>query len=255
MLGVCLLGKRLLQGLTLPLGVVLLWWAATEAALVNTTILPGPGEVFLAVADLVGDGRLWGHLDISLRRVIGGFALALLFGLPAGLAVGYCSRVREFLAPFLHFLRQIPPIAWIPVFILWLGIDEMSKLAVIAYAAFFPVFLNTAAGVGSISQGYLQMGRMLDFKWVESFRHIIWPAALPSIVAGLRLGMGNSWRALVVAEMIAASNGLGFLIVDSRQRVDTPEMYAGILVIGTVGLILDYLLVGVEARLLVWQDR
>ncbi|MDP3049930.1 MAG: ABC transporter permease subunit, partial [Eubacteriales bacterium] len=126
---------------------------------------------------------------------------------------------------------------------------------VIAYAAFFPVFLNTAAGVGSISQGYLQMGRMLDFKWVESFRHIIWPAALPSIVAGLRLGMGNSWRALVVAEMIAASNGLGFLIVDSRQRVDTPEMYAGILVIGTVGLILDYLLVGLEARLLVWQDR
>ncbi|MDP3051836.1 MAG: ABC transporter permease, partial [Eubacteriales bacterium] len=87
------MGKRLLQGLTLPLGVVLLWWAATEAALVNTTILPGPGEVFLAVADLVGDGRLWGHLDISLRRVIGGFALALLFGLPVGLAVGYCSRV------------------------------------------------------------------------------------------------------------------------------------------------------------------
>lgn len=249
------MAKRLLQGVALPAGLIVLWWAMTEAGWVNKTILPGPEEVAAALWGLLIDGRLWGHLEVSLSRVSGGFMLALVFGLPAGLAVGAWSSVRRLLGPFLHFLRQIPPIAWIPVFILWLGIDEMSKLAVIAYAAFFPVFLNTTAGMGNIGPGYLQMGRMLEFTWTENFRNIVWPAALPSIMAGIRLGLGNSWRALVVAEMIAAANGLGYLIVESRQRIDTPEMYAGILVIGVVGLILDYLLVGLEARLLSWQEK
>ncbi len=249
------MGKRLLQGLVLPAGLIVLWWAITEAGLVNKTILPGPGEVAAAFWSLSLDGRLGAHLEVSLSRVSGGFIIALVFGLPAGFAVGVWSWAHRLLGPLLHFLRQIPPIAWIPVFILWLGIDEMSKLAVIAYAAFFPVFLNTTAGVGGISQGYLQMGRMLEFTWTESFRHIVWPAALPSIMAGLRLGLGNSWRALVVAEMIAAASGLGYLIMESRQRIETPEMYAGILAIGVVGLILDYLLVGLEAKLLSWQGK
>lgn len=248
------MGKRLLQGPALPVGLIALWWTVTGAGLVNVTILPGPEEVAAALWRLLLDGRLWGHLQVSLGRVSGGFLMALVFGLPAGLAVGAWSAVRRLLGPLLHFLRQIPPIAWIPVFILWLGIGEMSKLAVITYAAFFPIFLNTAAGVDHVAPGYLQMGRMLEFRWTENFRHIIWPAALPSIMAGIRLGLGNSWRALVVAEMIAAASGLGYLIVESRQRIETPEMYAGILVIGIVGLILDYLLVSLEAKLLTWRD-
>lgn len=249
------MGKRLIQGVVLPAALVALWWAVTEAGVANQTILPGPGKVGAALWQLLLEGRLREHLQVSLGRVSGGFLAALALGLPAGLAVGAWPAVQRLLGPLLHFLRQIPPLAWIPVFILWFGIGEMSKLAVIAYAAFFPIFLNTAAGVANVRPDYLQMGRMLEFSWARSFRHIVWPAALPSIVAGVRLGLGNSWRALVVAEMIAAASGLGFLIMESRQRINTPEMFAGLLVIGLVGLLLDYLLVRARNRLLSWREE
>ena len=157
--------------------------------------------------------------------------------------------------PTLHFLRQIPPIAWIPLFLIWFGIGEGSKSAVIFYAAFFPVLLNSLLGIEQIPRRFWEVGKVLEFDYLKFLWRLVLPASLPSIMAGLRLGMSMSWRALVAAEMIAATSGLGYLIMSARSLVRMDEMVVGILLIGLIGILIDAFFIWLERFLAPWNKE
>ena len=150
-------------------------------------------------------------------------------------------------------MQQIPPIAWIPIFILWLGIDEASKVAVIVYAAFFPIFLNTVQGVVSVDPKLIEVGRSFMLTPAEMTRRVYIPSAAMTIFVGLRLGLSNCWRALVGAELIAASSGLGSLIMDARNLSQPDKIFVGILTIGIAGLLIDFLLRRIENKIMPWK--
>lgn len=240
---------RYSRGLLLPAALLAGWWAAARCSLFTSYLLPAPPAVAQALAELTASGELVVHIAASLRRVLVGFGLASGLALPLGLLVGLSRRAREFLAPTLGFLQHVPPIAWIPLFILWLGIGEASKNAVIAYAAFFPIFLNTLHGIAATDPRLVEVGRLYRLRPLELVREVYLPSAAPVIFTGLRLGLSYSWRALVAAELIAAPSGLGYLIVEARELSQPDIILGGVVVIGLVGLVLEALLNQVERHL------
>jgi len=246
--------KRGVRGLAAPLLIILLWWLGAESG-VGPGILPHPREVLAALADLAARGELQAHIRISLLRVIQGFFLAAGLAIPAGILAAGFSPFAEYILPLLGFLRQVPPVAWIPVLIMVLGIGEATKLAVIAYAAFFPIFVNAVLGITQTDHHFWEVARLLEFSPKEYLRELILPAAAPSLIAGLRLGMSNSWRALVAAEMLAAFSGLGYMLMAARSLVRMDEMFIGIAVIGLLGLAIDWGWKLLEGYVLRWQSR
>jgi sulfonate transport system permease protein len=239
-------GRRLL----LPVVVLLAWELVVRMELFSAYLLPPPHVVFAALWELMVEGSLWIHLLASLQRVFIGFGVAVGLGLPLGIVVGLSPRGRDIFGGTLSFLQHIPPIAWIPLFILWLGIGEASKNAVIAYAAFFPIFLNTIHGLATTDPKLVEIGQLYQLSPGALVREIYLPAAFPAIFTGLRLGLGYSWRALAAAELIAAERGLGYVIVEARELSQPALVLGGVLVIGAVGMVLENLLVRLEKRLL-----
>lgn len=239
---------RFYRKILLPAILLAVWTAAARSASSTSYLLPSPGEVARALGELAWSGALWVHLAASLIRVVIGFSLAAGLALPLGLWVGLSRCARELLSPVLRFLQHVPPIAWIPLFILWLGIGEASKNAVIAYAAFFPIFLNTLHGIASTDPRLVEVGLLYRLTPQELVREIYLPAAAPALFTGFRLGLGYSWRALVAAELIAAPSGLGYLIVEARELSQPPVILAGVVVIGLVGLALEAVLAWAERR-------
>jgi sulfonate transport system permease protein len=209
----------------------------------------------MSFKDLVASGELQAHVRISLVRIGQGFLLAAGLAVPAGILVAVFSPFAQYVSPILGFLRQVPPVAWIPVLIMVLGIGEATKLAVIVYAAFFPIFMNTVLGITQIDRRFWEVARLLEFSPRETLRELILPAAAPSLIAGLRLGMSNSWRALVAAEMLAAFSGLGYMIMAARSLVRMDEMFIGIVVIGLLGLAIDWGWKSLEGYILRWQNK
>ncbi|NLY51318.1 MAG: ABC transporter permease [Firmicutes bacterium] len=246
--------KKWLRGLVVPLLVVLLWWLAAEFG-IGVGILPSPWEVIITFKNLVVSGELQAHVRISLLRIVQGFLLAAGLAIPAGILAAGFPPFAQYLSPMLGFLRQVPPVAWIPVLIMVLGIGEATKLAVIVYAAFFPIFINTVLGITQIDNHFWEVARLLEFSPRETLRELILPASAPSLIAGLRLGMSNSWRALVAAEMLAAFSGLGYMIMAARSLVRMDEMFIGIAVIGLLGLAIDWGWKLLEGYVLRWQNR
>jgi NitT/TauT family transport system permease protein/sulfonate transport system permease protein len=234
--------KALACALVLPLCVVLLWWALSALKLVNPYLMPSPRKVLGAAKGLVLSGALLRHLGISLYRVISGFALAVCIALPGAL-VFYCvPPVKNLFRGIFEFVRATPPLALIPLLILWMGIGEESKRAVIVLASFFPVFMNALSGFESIDGRWLELSASLELSFRRRLRWILFPAALPQLVTGLRLGFGYSWRALLGAELIASASGLGYLITDAQEMARVDVVFVGILCIGTLGLVFDKLL-------------
>jgi sulfonate transport system permease protein len=238
----------------LPLVLLVLWWWLTAIQDFGSGILPGPGSLVAALHRLISTGELAAHISISLQRISQGFALAAGIAVPLGIVVACLPAFGQFVLPTLEFLRQIPPVAWIPVFILVLGIGEATKLAVIVYAAFFPIFMNTILGVTQIDRHHREVARLLQFSRWESLRELILPAATPSLITGLRLGLSNSWRALVAAEMLAAFSGLGYMIMSARSLVRMDEVFIGIAVIGLLGSGFDWGCRALEKHLLYWRS-
>lgn len=217
--------------------------------------MPSPKRTAAALGELVSSGELSAHVKISLLRIGQGFMLAAGLAIPGGILVASFPGFGDYVLPTLEFLRQIPPVAWIPVFILLLGIGELTKLAVIVYAAFFPIFVNTILGMTQIDHQYWEVARLLQFSRREILGELILPAAAPSLIAGLRLGLSNSWRALVAAEMLAAFSGLGYMLMAARSLVRMEEMFIGIATIGLLGLLFDWGWKALEKYLLVWRNR
>lgn len=225
-------------GLVLPALLVGAWFLAANRT-GDAFLLPGPSQVGTALYDLWREGRLLRDLGASLGRVGLGFALASVLGVPLGFAAGRAAGFARLIGSTLDFLRQIPPVALVPLLILWLGLGEAPKLLVIIYAAFFPIFLAAELGARQVDRNLLEVGLLYQRRRSVILRQIVIPSALPSVTAGLRLGLGYGWRSLVVAEMLAAARGLGALIVEARSFGQADRMLAGVLAVGAAGLILD----------------
>lgn len=236
------------------LGALAIWWLFSSTGIVNPVLLPAPGEVFGSFLRLTGDGTLLKHVGASLLRVVEGFLLALAIALPVGIAMGLSQVARGLLEPLLELLRPIPPIAVIPLAMLWFGIDEFSKVAIITYGAFFPVLVNTMAGFSEVEPVLIRAAQTLGATRFQIFRDVIIRSAFPFMVVGARLGMGMAFIVLVAAELIASSEGLGYLINDARYRFKTDEIFLGMACIGVLGFLLNKILLEVERRILRWKQ-
>jgi sulfonate transport system permease protein len=219
----------------------LTWWVVSRAQWIEPFLLPSPGVVLAAAHDLAADGTLLLHVIVSLKRVALGFGLSVLIAIPLALLFAFSRPLRRAFEPPLEFLRQLPPLALIPLFILWLGIGEAQKVGIIILACFFPVFLGVLGGIDQVDPKLVEVGRICGLKRSEIVRRIVLPAAFPSFVVGLRIGLGYSWRALVGAELVASSAGLGYLIVDAENLARTDIVLVGVIVIGSLGLAVDHL--------------
>ena len=231
-----------------PCAILLVWWLLGHWRVLNPYLTPPPGEVLAAALDALGSGELWLHSCVSLSRVFAGFTLTVVLALPLAVLLHFFPVSERVLRVPLELVRVTPPLALIPLLILWLGIGEGSKLAVIVLASFFPIFLNAIDGLKSSDKGLLEMAETIDLTPWDTFRAVLLPSALPSVITGLRIGFGYSWRALIGAELIAAASGLGYMILDAEELARTDRMFVGILAIGLLGFLFDAVLSRVAAR-------
>jgi ABC-type nitrate/sulfonate/bicarbonate transport system permease component len=219
----------------------------------NPILLPAPLTVLETGVEMAVSGELWQHIWASLTRVIQGFTIAAGLGVVIGALVGRSRLAENLIDPVIVMLRPIPPLAFLPMMVLWFGIGEFSKIAFIAYAAFFPIFTTTVEGIKYIDPILIRAAASLGASRRDIFRHVVLPAAFPSIVTGLRIGFGIAFFVIVAAEFIAADAGLGFLINDSRTFFLVPRMLLGAAVIGAIGFIFNTGLRMLEDRLLRWR--
>ena len=225
----------------MPVALFALWWLASAFAWVNPYLLPRPEAVYQAFIELLKDGTLFEHIGASLGRAFGGYIAAALLALPMGYFFAKYETLHIQSRLILESLRMIPPLSLIPLLILWLGIGEVAKLTIVLLASFFPIYLNAYSGFKQLDYRYGELAKTLNLSTLEKIRHIEFTGALPSVFTGLRLGFGYSWRALVSAELIAASSGLGYLISDASEMARTDQVFVGILMIAILGIIGDVL--------------
>jgi NitT/TauT family transport system permease protein len=228
----------------LPLGVAALFIFGWHFAVrwTGSDIFPTPGQVLTGLVELIQKGVLLKYIVASLFRVATGFLLAVFVGIPAGLLLGWFGRARLAFNPAIQVLRPISPIAWIPVAILWFGVSDAAPVFLIFLASVFPITTSAIAAVQNIQQVYIRAARNFGIQGLELFKKVVFPAALPQILTGLRLALGVAWLVVVAAEMIAVNSGLGYLIIDARNAGKRYDLVvAGMAMIGLIGLGLDVL--------------
>jgi len=243
-----------LIGLVVPLVLLGAWQAESWAGLIRPNLLPPPLAVVATVLDLARRGELWGHIEITLLRVLFGFAIGTAAATICGALTGYSQVWRRLLDPTLQALRSIPSIAWVPLFILWLGIFEAAKVTLIAVGVFFPVYLNLMAGIEGVDRRLVEVGRVYRFSSWRLVRRILIPATLPAYIIGLRSGLGLGWMFVVAAEIMGASKGIGFLLIDGEQTGRPALIIAAILLFAVLGKLTDLALSLAGRRALAWQD-
>ncbi|GGR20208.1 ABC transporter permease subunit [Deinococcus ruber] len=237
----------------LPLALLLVWQVASSVGWLNVRVLPAPLAVVLAAWELLRNGQLEHHFLISLARAGTGVLIGSGLGLTLGLLNGTSRPAYLLLDSSFQMLRTIPSLALIPLVIVWFGIGESGKVFLIVLATFFPVYLNTLHGVRSIDARLTEMARVYGLGARETFRRVILPGALPSVLVGLRYALGISWLALVVSESFGASSGIGFLAMDAREFFRTDVIVLSIVIYALIGKVADALVRGLERRLLPWQ--
>ena len=219
----------------------------------NPLFLPAPWVVIGALLELARKGQLWMHVGATLERVAIGFGVGAVLAVALGLLAGQVRAVRNIIEPVVELLRPIPPLAVLPLFIVWVGIGEPSKIGFITYATFFPIFLTTVTGVRQIDPVRLRAARSLGARGLPLFTRVILPAALPDILTGLRLGVALAFFVIVISEFIGAEHGLGFLINDGRNFFLVPQMLGAAVVLGLLGYAGNGLVRLLERRLTRWQ--
>lgn len=237
-----------------PVVLLAVWEGLSSQGLIPAHLMPAPSAVVETLGDLVTGGDLQQHLTASLVRVFGGFLLGTLAAIPLATLVGLSPLAERLLDPTIQALRAIPSLAWVPLLLLWMGIDEAPKLTLVAIGAFFPVYVNAVAGIHGVDRKLVEIGRVYRLGPVALARRIILPAALPSLLTGLRMGLGMSWLFLVAAELIAATRGLGYLLTDGRETSRPDLVLGAILLLAGLGKLSDGLLRWLEGRTLTWRD-
>ncbi|MGH2394856.1 MAG: ABC transporter permease [Candidatus Limnocylindria bacterium] len=241
-------------GLILPVALLVLWEIACRAGLFPPNQLPAPTAVLQEMAALAATGELFDHIGITLYRVFAGFLLGVAVATVLGSLTGYSRACRELLDPLVQALRNVPSLAWVPLFILWLGIFEASKVTLIAVGVFFPVYLNLMSGIQDVDRKLVEVGRMYRMNGLKLVRRVLLPATLPAYVVGLRSGLGLGWMFVVAAEFLGASQGLGYLLVDGQQTGRPAVIISSIVMFAVLGKLTDRLLAAIGARLTGWQD-
>ncbi len=230
-------------------------WTFASLRIGNAVLLPEPQSVLFGFFDLVREGSLLGDVLASLRRVIGGFLIASAIAVPLALAMAFFRPLNLLLSPIVSFLRPIPPIAWIPIAILWFGIGDPPSYFITALAAFFPIFINSFAGGNAVRPEHVHAARSLGAGPRALFARIYLPSAMPMISTGLRIGLGQSWMAVVTAELIAAQSGLGYMIQANRLSLETSLVLVGMCTIGLLGALMSVALEALERHVLVpWKQ-
>jgi NitT/TauT family transport system permease protein len=216
-------------------------WHITSTWILPSVLFPTPAKVVLKAIELAEDGTLWAQVSASLGRIVAGFAGGSLIGIPIGLAIGSFRPVRRLLEPYTEFLRFIPATALITVAVIWFGIGETSKIFLIIYTTVFIVIINTAAGVSAVAPNKIRAARSLGAGPAQVFFFVAFPATVPYILTGMRLAMANSFVTIVAAELVAANNGLGRMIWDSRMYMLVDQIFVALLVLGLLGFTADRL--------------
>ena len=233
---------RLLISLILPLAILLAWQIGSTSGLVSVAQLPSPEMVYLAGVDLFQRGLLGPFIGISLQRVLLGFAIGAALGLVFGAIVGLAKVWEQFFGSTFGAIRAVPSLAWVPLLLLWLKIGEESKITLIAIGAFFPVYTTVAAALRHVDRQLVEAGRAFGLSGVALFRTIQLPAVLPAVISGLRLALAQAWLFLVAAELLASSQGLGFLLLDSQNNGRTDRVILAIILLAIFGKTTDALL-------------
>jgi len=241
--------------LILPTTVLIIWQVLGDYGYISDLLFPTPYTIGASAVALAASGELWQHIQVSVLRAMAGYALGGGLGLAFGIIVGQFRRAEKTLDPTIQMIRMIPSLAIIPLFILWFGIGEESKVLIIAKSAFFPLYINTFLGIRNVDNKLYEVARVLQFSPLKVITRLTIPAALPNIILGARLSAGLSWLGLVVAELIASTSGIGYMMSDARQFADTPVVFVGIFLFAILGLVTDALLTLFERRLLRWKDR
>jgi NitT/TauT family transport system permease protein len=241
------------------LGLLAAWIAVTSSGMVDPVYLPGPGLLLAEAATLLEQGykgaSIWQHIGASLFRALSGFALGAALGIPLGLATG-CNRIGAALvSPLMAFIRPIPPIAFIPMAVLYFGLGELGKVVLIFFTAFNYAHVNAHAGAASVPTIYLRAAQSMGLAPRQVFLRVVLPHAVPQVFTGLKVAMALSWAVVVAAELVGAQRGLGFMISDAAQLFRIPVVFIGIGLIGVLGLLLNLAIDRIEQRLVHWRGR
>ncbi len=241
-------------GLLVPVGVALFWEIAVRMGLSNGRLVPPPSVIWNTFADLAATGELQQHALATIWRVAWGFVLGVLAGTILGAVAGYSALTYRLLDPTLQGLRAVPSIAWVPLFILWFGIFEASKIILIAVGVFFPVYLGVMGAVLSVDRKIVEVGRVFRLSGLAMVRRILLPAVMPAYVLSLRAGLGLGWMFVLAAEFLGASTGLGFLLIDGQQLGKPAQIVAAIVAFAILGKASDWLIVLLSSPFLRWED-
>ncbi|HBE9417177.1 TPA: ABC transporter permease [Clostridioides difficile] len=232
---------RLVKSVLIFFIILLLWKITNYLGIWSDYILPSPEKVYSTFLNMISDGSIFINVYASMKRVLIGFAISTAIGVPLGIFFGIYSGVYEYFKSLINFLRNTPPLALIPMLILWFGIGEESKIIIIVLASFFPIFTSTLKGIKNCDSKLIEVGRVFEFSKLQMIFKIIIPNAILDIAVGLKLALGYSFRAIIGAELVAASSGLGYLISDGKEMSRTDVVIVGIIVIGLLGIITDYI--------------
>ncbi|HBF6471794.1 TPA: ABC transporter permease [Clostridioides difficile] len=232
---------RLVKTVLIFFIILLLWKITNYLGIWSNYILPSPEKVYSTFLNMISDGSIFINVYASMKRVLIGFAISTAVGVPLGIFFGIYSGVYEYFKSLINFLRNTPPLALIPMLILWFGIGEESKIIIIVLASFFPIFTSTLKGIKNCDSKLIEVGRVFEFSKLQIIFKIIIPNAILDIAVGLKLALGYSFRAIIGAELVAASSGLGYLISDGKEMSRTDVVIVGIIVIGLLGIITDYI--------------
>ncbi len=252
-------GESLTISAVVIVGLIAVWWFVTYAGFIKPLFLPSPFGVIEAFLDVLKDGftgaSFWEHIWVSTLRVFGAFLLACLVGIPLGIAMGMSAAARGIFDPPIEFYRPIPPLAYLPLMIIWFGIDELSKVLLIFLSVLAPMALGARAGVKSAAIEQIHAAYSFGATRWQVIRLVVLPSAMPEIFTAMRVGIGFGWTTLVAAEMVAATSGLGYMVLSASRFLQTPIVIMGIVVIAAIAYAFDHLVRFVERRVVPWKGR
>ncbi|HEX9022891.1 MAG TPA: ABC transporter permease [Geobacteraceae bacterium] len=231
----------------------MVWQAASNLGYIKPLILPPPSQVAITFWELLKSGAMARNVGISVLRVLEGFGIASVLGLGLGIAIGLSRTLDRMSDLIIQVVKPIPPIAWIPLAILWFGIGEESKVYIIFLGAFFPIIINTIDGIRQTDYKLVEVARILEVPRRRFVRQVVIPGAFPAIMTGLRVGLMVAWMCVVAAELIAAESGIGYLIMDARQLSQSDVVLVGMITIGIIGKGMDSIIRRLERRLISWK--
>ena len=231
--------KKIALGFVIPIVILIAWFWATQYGSIPSGILPSISRVGETFGDMIKTGQLQQDLLVSLSRVLKGYFASAVLGIILGSLMGMSKTVKELFLPIVTVIRQIPMIAWIPLIILWCGIGELSKVVIIVLAAFFPILVNTQSGMENTPEGYIEVAKLYKLNPWKTFTSVYLPHAVPHILVGLKLGLGVSWMAVVAAELIAATTGIGYRMSNARSMMQSNVVIVCMIVVGLVGVLMD----------------